>query len=94
MSTDRDEITNLISMQLDLPTAITEDAADVILDAGYRKPCTITTLEELDALPDYAVICYHDESDGANYPITARDARLGWDTWLPAAVLHNPKECN
>ena len=87
----RNDIAELISMQLDLPLDITADAADVILDDGYRKPHTITTIEELEALPDYAVICYHDQSDGAAYPITARDARLGWDTWLPATVLFTPE---
>ena len=90
MSTERTDIAELISMQLDLPTTITEDAADVIIAAGYRKPRVIKTFEELAALHEYAVICYHDE-DGANYPITVRDALLDCSGYLPATVLHEPK---
>lgn len=30
--------------------------ADAILAAGYRKPRTITTAEELDALPEWSVV--------------------------------------
>lgn len=33
-----------------------EHALDTVRAAGYRKPRTITTAEELDALPQYSVI--------------------------------------
>lgn len=39
----------------------TEDAADAVLAAGYRKPRTIATTEELDALPFESVIRDGDE---------------------------------
>lgn len=32
------------------------DAADAVLAAGYRKPRTIATVEELDALPEGSVV--------------------------------------
>jgi hypothetical protein len=32
------------------------DAANSILAAGYRKPRTVTTVEELDALPVWSVV--------------------------------------
>ena len=59
---DRDDIAEIISMQLDLPVTITEDAADVILNAGYSKPRTVTSEQELDALPELSVVtdCYVD----------------------------------
>jgi hypothetical protein len=46
----RDELTTLI-----LGKTATR-AADAVLAAGYRKPRTITTAEELDALEDPVVI--------------------------------------
>ena len=33
-----------------------EEVADAVLAAGYRKPRTITTAEELDALPDGSAV--------------------------------------
>ena len=44
-NTQRDELARLISSRH------TMGAVDAILAAGYRKPRTITTVEELDALP-------------------------------------------
>ncbi|MDF3309777.1 hypothetical protein P3H15_32685 [Rhodococcus sp. T2V] len=73
--------------------------ADAVLAAGYRKPRTVTTAEELDALPFLTVIR---DSDGAVHE------RLEWDygpalQWtrdgaqdlhpkLPATVLYTPVE--
>jgi hypothetical protein len=36
--------------------AMWPELATAILAAGYRKPRTITTIEELDALPDMTVV--------------------------------------
>ena len=90
---EREELSDIIFYSADWSDirSGSDVAADLILAAGYRKPRTITTVEELEALAAYAVICYHDPSDGASYPITARDARLGWDEWLPATVLWTPE---
>lgn len=35
--------------------------ADDILEAGYSKPRIVTTVEELDALPDHSVISDNDD---------------------------------
>lgn len=40
-----------------------DEAADAILDAGYRKPRTITTAAELEALPFGSAVQTSDESD-------------------------------
>ncbi|MDF3308745.1 hypothetical protein P3H15_27380 [Rhodococcus sp. T2V] len=76
-----------------------EHLADAILATGYRKPRTVTTIEELDALPLLTVIR---DSDGSVHE------RLEWDygpalQWtsdgaedmhpkLPATVLYTPEE--
>lgn len=71
-------------------------AADVILAAGYRRPRTITTVEELEALPDLSVIldvdrdvsqlrgrswCGYEMAD-LTHPMMAK--------CLPATVLYEP----
>ena len=38
------------------PTAQDITAAEAILAAGYRKPRTVTRVEELDALPEWSVV--------------------------------------
>ncbi|AYN57324.1 hypothetical protein PBI_BRIDGETTE_58 [Arthrobacter phage Bridgette] len=90
MST-RDELTTLILGK----TA--PRAADAILAAGYRKPYTITTLAELEALPDESVI--------RDFSGDVAEKRAGvWcsyetapmsDTrmakYLPGIVLHEPE---
>lgn len=74
-----------------------ESAADAILAAGYRKPRTITTREELDALPSGSVIL-----DATGEPNVFHDNGWvlpggggGYTSWavaqsLPAIVLHEP----
>lgn len=74
------------------------DVTDAILAAGYRKPRTITTVEELDMLPDNSVI-----EDGAGdvgvllagnvwYPETAPiPVRKVGKSYLPATVLYEPQ---
>lgn len=72
----------------------TDNMADAILAAGYRKPRQVTTVEELDALPFGSVVLDADR---------ATATRLDADYWevagyashfridaitLPATVLH------
>lgn len=74
-------------------TLTAEDIADAILAAGYRKPRTITTVEELDALPDDSVVL--DEMDGPlikvgswfHSPTDEMDSR---SVIFPATVLYEP----
>ena len=59
--TEREELARIIEdtyeIDIDSPEAGTELAcADAILAAGYRKPRTITTVEQLDALPPGSVL--------------------------------------
>jgi len=71
------------------------DDADAVLAAGYSKPRTITTVEELDALPDGSMVMDSDpdallktdkgwlsvhDNDGYTYP-----SRY---VAFPATVLH------
>jgi hypothetical protein len=94
-SSHRDELTTLVLGR----TA--PRAADAILAAGYRKPRTITTVEELDALPVGSILF---DVDGD----VCQRFRGGWratinerkgDPWLtdtlevdlPATVLHEPQ---
>lgn len=80
----------------------TSEIADALLTAGYRKPRTITTAEELDALPGESVI------RDAGGMVFEKDFIIGdpSDWWwiepdregrqtnsaiaLPATVLHTP----
>ena len=55
----RDELAEIIDRDVHYYGIGTFDvvaAADAILAAGYRKPRTITTVEELDALPERSVV--------------------------------------
>lgn len=77
--------------------------ADAILAAGYSKPRTITTAEELDALPPSAIIkgaggtTYEKQIDGPWHdgPHDWQSFEgLFWDSWdvrLPATVLYVPE---
>lgn len=64
MSTERDELAAMRGELAELTADAAErddddwmtEAADAILAAGYRKPRTITTTEELDALPVGSVV--------------------------------------
>lgn len=92
----------LLSYDACTPHAEIDEAADDILAAGYRKPRTITTVEELDALSDESVV----RSDFG----VIHEKRVEFDTsrviWvcpgdtdehtagkitLPAIVLHEPE---
>lgn len=58
MSTERDELTDIIASNRN---EYADETAGRILTAGYRKPRTINTVEELDALPFETVIRDGDE---------------------------------
>jgi hypothetical protein len=71
--------------------------ADAILAAGYRRPRTITTVEELDALGLRSIVR---DGDGETWELTDN----GWRYWVygdeaftshgltfPATVLHEPE---
>lgn len=77
--------------------------ADAILAAGYRRPRTITTAEELAALGHGSVI----RSEHRHYWVAHKEDGMGADqgwaaaggsaltsrdltSWLPATVLHEP----
>ena len=60
MSTEREELAKVIAGRrfregTRRPQSLLEQA-DAILAAGYRKPQQVTTVEELDALPEGSVI--------------------------------------
>lgn len=70
------------------------ETADHLIASGYRKPRTITTVEELDALPEDSII-----REGESVVAT----RIGNSWWyptgpfepnLPVTVLHDPREAS
>jgi len=82
-------------------------AADAVLAAGYRKPATITTAEELDALPVGSVVAMIGSEPDS--PAVACRAARGWQflgadperrynssslmpSPEPITVLHTPGE--
>lgn len=58
----RDELARVIvfahgeDAEVECPCEQDLEVADAIIAAGYRKPRTITTVEELDALPNWSAI--------------------------------------
>jgi hypothetical protein len=99
----RDELAGLIEAAYDLNEGMAtfDLLAHAILAAGYSKPRTITTAEELDALPNASLIL-----DALNYCREAAQLTDGniWRSMgpaavrasreipLPATVLYTPKE--
>lgn len=67
-------------------------AANAILAAGYRKPRTITTAEELDALPVGSVVKDDDGHAHLKYPRgwvrTGQEPYSTPEGILPALVIH------
>ena len=68
-----------------------KDAAQVVHEAGYRCPRVITTLEELEALQDQAVILSTDlevlicvGKTGSNLWADA------WGTWIESVLVTLP----
>ena len=110
MSTERDELGKLLftlpvsDRAADTAPEILDKcdaSADAILAAGYRKPRTITTTEELDRLPVGAVVLsekYLSHSDqwrvsfqrwhDGTWHRGARSGDTHPDNFLPATVLH------
>ncbi|MDQ0854807.1 hypothetical protein QFZ79_002918 [Arthrobacter sp. V4I6] len=80
-----------------------DEAAEAMLDAGYRRPRTITTEEELDALPNGSVVLsqvYRHYLNGMDISFQrwedglwhrgARSTDTHPDNFLPVTVLHEP----
>ncbi|MGJ5667776.1 hypothetical protein QLG13_07895 [Rhodococcus aetherivorans] len=103
---DRDELARII-MAPRMHTNASGDKqraiADAILASGYRKPRTITTVEEALALPEGSVI--RSSKDGYVFEMTepsygrpqgigpGDDLTTHIDEWyLPATVLWMPEE--
>lgn len=92
--TERDELTQIIDDRWHGYGYNPQGAADAILAAGYRKPRTVTTVEELDALPEGTIILDTDPdalvTDGTAWrsllvpDCALRSSAVG----LPATVLH------
>ena len=87
------ELGNIIGEQFEHPAGPNchickdvERAAAAVEAMGYRKPRTIITAEELDALPVGAILLDRDGADHRKY-------RGGWRvtiTDLPATLIHEP----
>jgi hypothetical protein len=112
----RDELARDIPQWTDLPFGgrdgfVKLDAnaahaiAGVLIELGYSKPRTITTVEELDALPEKSVIRDADGSvyeafeawnrDESSYGIQWLETGTSWraemaEIALPATVLYEP----
>lgn len=105
MSTERDELAKMIA-EADGSGHFLRNGrqfaygpvADAVLAAGYRRPRTITTTEELDALSvgsvvlDRLDICYRLYNDPAHkepvWCVVGELAPSRPHGWLPATVLH------
>lgn len=99
VSTQRDDLVRDLEAGGDWITGSPEYAADVLLERGWTKPRTVTTAEELAALPLKSVIL-SDGGDawqkeftglhGYTWMTYARhmDSRRAASTLLPATVLH------
>ena len=81
-----------------------EALADAVLAAGYRRPRTVTTVEELDALPTGTVVLADNHRhylqewrlsfqkwDDGDWHRGARSGSTHPDNFLPATVLHEPE---
>ncbi len=92
MTTERDELAKVLHSIRDLTLECCEDCnraiAEEILAAGYRKPSTITTIEELQALPDMTVVR---TSAGTIANLVRGDAYFfGYEKTAKATVLSLP----
>lgn len=76
---ERDELATII-LSMDRISAI-----DAILAAGYRKPRTITTAEELDALRFQAVVL---DAYGTPYVCERHRTDGTRNEWKPAGMGH------
>ena len=109
MSHERDELAQLIDRTINQEYSPGDDVmgadlAPAILAAGYRRPRTITTVEELDALPTESVVRsrgqivwekFSDEDDIVCWRTPGSKApAAGLNISLPATVLHEPEATN
>lgn len=106
MTTEREELAAIISaprMHTNMSGDKHRATADAILAAGYRKPRTITTIEELNALPDESIVRTRHgdilELDEDRTGEWRNGYRPGWDIGfiasehdLPATLLWSPDE--
>lgn len=57
---ERDELAELyadiLSRRHGIITSQSKDAADELIHAGYRKPCTVTTADEMNSLPVGSIV--------------------------------------
>lgn len=104
--TDREELANIIRaprMHTNTSGDKRRAIADAILAAGYRKPRTITTVEEAAALPEGTVIRTIEQGYVFELAETIRNKAYGYsfgeepgsfidDSYLPAIVLYIPEE--
>lgn len=97
MSTERDELATVIETAYDLNEGMAsfELLAHAVLAAGYRKPRTITTRGELDALPRLSVIRSDEgavfERHTMWHEAGSRDLMYTSGIALPATVIWEPE---
>ena len=103
-TTPRDQLARIISDAENCTDeegswALPEDVADAILAAGFRPPArTVTTVEELDALEDGAVVL--DAEDYVTRVLDGEFCLVGWtveafsseEIAIPATVVYEPEE--
>lgn len=94
---ERDELATVIETAYDLNEGAVsfELLAHATLAAGYRKPRTITTVEDLDALPLESVLKASDGNIweslvGGWFETASRVRNESSSILLPAAVLWEP----
>jgi len=107
VSNERDEIYDIARSVIDGELGILVNGSDIdntadslsyaVLAAGYSKPRTISTVKELDALPEHSVVRSGEgavwESDsGVWYETASRLLHVAADIALPATVLYAPEE--
>lgn len=83
MSNDRDELFGIIYGITDNPNWAVSEVHTAILAAGYRKPRTIATLEELKAMEDPAMILM----DYCGHPYQWGEGMGGDEGWM---APHDP----
>ena len=104
MSNERDELAKVLqdaanpscpigfwSEAYNYPTGYGKLFADALITAGYWKPRTVTTIDELDALPRLSVIRSDEgavfEKHTMWHEAGSRDLKYSPDIALPATVL-------
>ncbi|QWY84252.1 hypothetical protein QEO77_gp51 [Arthrobacter phage Zaheer] len=92
----REELAGIIGGKLIMRSSMTE-TADAVIAAGYRKPRTITTREELDALPSGSVVVLADGEPNVLHDNgwVLPNGPGGYTSWavaqgLPAEVVYEP----